>query len=58
MPQTSRFLGPVFVGPVYHPAGTPFSADDYLRAGHQVPTPEQLELWAAREKVRARRQDR
>ena len=55
MPQTSRFLGPVFVGPVYHSAGTPFSADDYLRAGHQVPTPEQLELWADREKVPAPR---
>lgn len=58
MPEKSKFSTLAFVGLCWHPDGTPFSLEDYRRAGHDVPTPEQLALWAANEKQRARRRKR
>ena len=31
---------------VWHPGGTPYSPEDYRKAGMPVPTPEQLAHWA------------
>ena len=57
-PTDSRFNDPI-VGRAWHADGTPFSDDDYRRAGLYVPTAEQLAAWekADAEPARARRRN-
>ena len=43
-PGGSRFTDPI-VGRAWHADGTPFSDEDYRKAGLYVPTAEQLATW-------------
>ena len=49
-----RFAEP-FISQMWHADGTPYSAEDYRRAGVDPPTPEQLEAWAREDAEDARR---
>ena len=53
-----RFTDPI-VGRAWHADGTPYSDEDYRRAGLYVPTAEQLAAWekADAERARARRRN-
>ena len=46
--QHNKFREPAFVGPAWHADGTPYSAEDYERAGYDVPEPEVLKRWQRR----------
>ncbi len=54
-----RELGRRFAEPfgllAWHPDGTPYSDEDYRRAGLDVPTPEQLAAWDRDDAADARR---
>ena len=54
-----RFVDSYF-GPAWHADGTPYSDEDYRRAGMDVPTPEQKAAWAKldAEQEQARREGR
>ena len=52
-PGGSRFNDPI-VGRAWHADGTPFSDEDYRRAGLYVPSAEQLAAWEKEDAERAR----
>lgn len=49
----SRFTDPI-IGQAWHADGTPFSDEDYRKAGMHVPTPEQARAWAEADRERER----
>ena len=53
VPRSSRFTDPI-IGLAWHADGTPFSDEDYRRAGLYVPTAEQLAAWEKVDAERAR----
>ena len=57
-PRSSRFTDPI-IGLAWHADGTPYSDEDYRRAGVYVPTAEQRAAWenADAERARARRRN-